>query len=215
MLKLATNICISLKWYRIIGKIHFLRKDAAFSVVYRQNFLYFVYSAYWQSCTNFGLQQHRYSYVQNMKFSFKPILNQWSFSLHPENIRNPSRVAGWEREERSSLSFSKIGIRVQVLWKNALIVAICGLNFSFKMSLQEFPGEYTRYFSRQDLSFMCCRWDAWRSTLIPRNLPCLEIFLVTRLKPEVFSIIFLGYQKRLVAWNGLKSYSSVDNFGVL
>ena len=160
MLKLANNICISLKWYWIIGRIHFLRKGAAFSVVYRQNLLYFVYSAYWQSFTNFGLQQHRYSRVQNMKFSFKPILCQWSFLLHPENVRNPSRVAGWEREGRSSLSFSKIGISFPILWKSALIVAIYGLNFSFKMWFQEFPGEQTRYFSRQDLSFMCCRWDA-------------------------------------------------------
>ena len=40
-------------------------------------------------------------------------------------------------------------------------------------------------FSQQSLSFVCFWWNLYRSALVPRNLPCLEKFLVARLHEEI------------------------------
>ena len=78
--------------------------------------------------------------------------------------------------------------------------------FSFKMHFWEYLGEKTSKFLPQSLTFVCCKWNVYRSAPIPRILPYPEEFLVPR---GILITVILSYgisfgPRKLFYWRWVK-----------
>ena len=99
----------------------------------------------------------------------------------------------------STLTFIKNWRKKNVLVlekKNALIVVIYGLNFSFTMQLlgENFLGVFrrkSRIFFPTEPFFLVLYMIIYQSNLILKKLPCPKIFLVTRLNLSVENYLIL------------------------
>ena len=86
-----------------------------------------------------------------------------------------------EGEEVSSAFFQKLEKSAPFLGKNALIVVICGLTFSFKIQVLKVSRRKNRKFFSVKPFFLVLYMIVYPSALISRKLPCPKKFLVTRL----------------------------------
>ena len=76
--------------------------------------------------------------------------------------------------------FQKLEKSTLILGKNALIVAIYGLNFSFKMPFLRVSKNEIGEFSLRDKNlFLVLYIIIYQNALIPRKLPCSKKVLVT------------------------------------
>ena len=108
---------------------------------------------------------------------FHNILSPHFVLLYKSSRRVTRGVEGGGGEVSPAL-FQKSAL---ILEKNGLIVSILGLISHFKCDFKSFQENKNYIFSLRSVSFMCCRWNVYRRTLIPRKLPCPEKFLVTHL----------------------------------
>ena len=99
------------------------------------------------------------------------------FCLFLVQVRNQKDKEG-EGGEVSPTLFRKLEIGVLIWGKNVLIVAIHGLNFSFKMLFLRVSRRENSKFSLWSFSSLCYRCNIYRTAIIPRKLPCPEKFLV-------------------------------------
>ena len=92
------------------------------------------------------------------------------------------RVTRGGKGERSPCLFSKIGKKCPNLGKNALIVVIYGLNFSFKRQFLRVSRRKNRRFFPAGPFFLVMYMIVYQSALIPRKLFYPKTFLVTHLR---------------------------------
>ena len=85
---------------------------------------------------------------------------------------------------RSPLTFLKIGKKCLIFEKNALIVVICVLNFSFKMQLLGVSRRKNWIFFPAGSFFLVLCMITYHSALISRKFPFPKNFLVTCLMKD-------------------------------
>ena len=100
------------------------------------------------------------------------------FCLFLVQARNQKGKGGGGGGGRRGVPFRKLEIGVLIWGKNVLIVAIHGLNFSFKMLFLRVSRRENSKFSLWSFSSLCYRCNIYRTAIIPRKLPCPEKFLV-------------------------------------
>ena len=99
-------------------------------------------------------------------------------------------------EEVFPALFQKLEKSALILRKNALIVIIFGLNYSFKMQFLRVSRRRNHIFFPAAPFFLVLYMIVYQSALIPKKHPCPKKFLVTRLSlPPSFKLLQKMKQK--------------------
>ena len=108
-----------------------------------------------------------------------PKFNQSIFNLEISGIQ--ARNYGG-KGEGLPCPFSKIGKSNLIFGKDALILVIYGLHFSFKMQFLRVSRRKKQRFFLAKLFFLVFYTIVYQNDLIPRKLPCSKRLLVMRLE---------------------------------
>ena len=119
---------------------------------------------------------------------------------------------GGKGREVSPALFRKLEKSSPILGKNALIVVIRGLSFSFKLQFLRVRGRKNWKFFPAGLFFLVLWMIVFQSALmIPRKLPCSKKFLAASL--DLDTQIFLSYVVNLprILWRFVLEISALLN----